>query len=271
MKRFLKIVLIAGVLAVLAVPDVSGQRRERKVRKAAADSLEISTEHAPVQKQEDDNESTLQKAWAPVKVVHNIGIRGGYGSGSMRREPTRNKRGYSGLMNIGVTYRFDVPVQKYMGAITAELNWKQKGFAYETFSESGEVYRRRYTVIELPIMWQPYLPLGRGGSRFHLNAGPFVSYVIDGGEYEIYADDGSKETIEKGSYYFDNLRDNRWEYGISAGAGFFIAIRRFAITLDFRYDIGLSDILKGVNKYSGNPFRSPIDHMGVSLGVSFRL
>ena len=257
-------------VAVLALSvDASFSRERRTKHGGAADSLEVSATPAPAE--EEEEVSTLLKEWAPVKVVHNIGIRGGYGMGSMRREPTRNNRNYAGLLNMGVTYRFDVPAQKYVGAITAELNWLQKGFAYETFSESGEVYSRKFSVIELPIMWQPYLPLSKGGSRFHLNAGPFVSYVIDGGTYESYTDDSNKETIEKGNYYYDPLRDNRFEYGVSFGAGFFIAVRRFGITLDFRYNIGLSDILKGVTKYAGNPFRSPVDQINVSLGLSFRL
>jgi|GEM_PF-2091105 len=263
----LRILILTAMLLALSLPN--SYSRERKIRtEEMVDTIQVN-KTPPPPPESDEKVPTLLAAWAPVTIAHSFGIRGGYGFGSIRLEPTKQGKSYSGLINFGVTYRFDVPKQKYVGTIQAELNYIEKGFAYETFSESGQIYSRKYSSIELPVMWQPYIPLSNNGSRFHLNAGPFVSYSL-GSTYRLYTEEGN-QTIEEGDYYYDTLRDNRWDYGIALGAGFVIAIKRFAISADFRYNIGLGDILKGVTKYPGNPFRSPVDQMNISLGVSFRL
>lgn len=213
---------------------------------------------------------TVMAEWSPVVVNHYVGLRGGYGAGSVRFEPQRNSQMYLGMLNFGVGYRFDVPKQKYVGCIEVDLEYMEKGYKYETFNESGIFNSRKYSTITLPILWQPYLPLSKNGySRFHLNLGPFFSYALAGttGTY----DKNNDITTNDGPYKYDPLRDNRWEFGITAGAGITFAIKRFNIGIDFRYNIALSDTFKGAIKYTGNPFRSPVDQMNLSMSLSYRL
>lgn len=212
---------------------------------------------------------TLSAAWAPVKVEHYVGVRGGYAMGSIRFEPSRPTKMKMGLMVGGLVYKFDVPAQKYVGCIEADVNWSQKGYRVRRYFDSEEVSERVWNVIEVPILWQPYLPLGKGGSRFYLSAGPYVSYAVDSRMKEFNEVTG--EVLAKGKYEYDPTRDNRWEYGVTFGAGFLVAIRRFSISAEFRYNIGLSDLYKGVTKYEGNPFRSPADQMAVTLGVNYKI
>lgn len=215
---------------------------------------------------------TLSAAWAPVEIKHSIGFRAGYGMGYGRFEPTRENQLHLGLLNGALVYLFDVPAQKYVGAIQIELGVMQKGYSYLLYKESVDVISRDYTVIEIPVLWQPYLPLSRkNGSRFYLNAGPYVSYTL-GGTFRDY----NKETgvtAREGQYEYKPLRDNRWEYGIAAGAGFRVYMgQRVAFTFEYRYNIAMSDILKGVEKYPSNIFfRSPIDQMNISIGLLFKL
>lgn len=213
--------------------------------------------------------STLEAAWAPVLVDHSIGIRGGWGTGSMRREPARESTTlpYS-LWNMGISYRFDVPEQKYVGTIVFELNYMQKGFAYHYLYGEPESYSRRFDVLELPILWQPYLPLGKGGSRFYISVGPFFSYTLSSYEMEFNSETG--EVTYEGVYKMDPWEDYSWNYGITAGAGFYVNIKRFAISAEFRYTIQLSDITRGPEYIPGNPFRTPVDHMGASLGIHYK-
>jgi len=216
--------------------------------------------------------ASITAEWQPVKVEHYIGIRGGYGLGLQRFEPNKPNITQYGLLNFGVAYRFDVPKQKYVGCIEFDLEYVQKSFAYETYVESGKIYSRNYSTIMFPILWQPYLPLGKKGSRFYLNLGPYISYTLSSGSTYRYYDKETNETIDEGTYEYDRLRDNSWEYGCPLGAGFVVSAgSRITIGLDFRYNICLSDILKGINKYESNPFRSPVDQMNVSLGVNYRI
>ncbi len=216
---------------------------------------------------------SIAAAWAPVKVDHHIGIRGGYAMGTARFEPIRNTDMLMGLMLGGLTYKFDVPKQKYVGMIEVDLTWTQKGYTrFQNFDpEAGVEQEQRTCEIELPILWQPYLPLGRGGSRFYLSAGPYVSYALSSeirGNYDP-KDKGNIPPWQK--YDYDPTKDNRWGYGIAVGGGFMIAIKRFAISVEGRYNIGLSDILKGVEKVpDNNYFRSPMDQIAISFGVGYR-
>lgn len=212
---------------------------------------------------------TISAAWAPVKVDHYIGIRGGYAMGNARFEPTRQTEMKMGLVVGGIVYKFDVPKQKYVGCIEVDINWSQMGYRAFRYFDSDEVYERTWNTIEIPILWQPYLPLSKGGTRFYLSAGPFVSYSFKSEFREFYKSTG--ETISKGTYEYDPTRDNRWGYGVTFGGGMLFAIRRFSITAEFRYTIGLSDILKGVTKYEGNPFRSPVDQMNITVGVNYKV
>lgn len=213
--------------------------------------------------------ATVSAAWAPVKVDHYVGVRGGYALGSVRFEPTRQTEYKMGLIVGGLVYKFDVPKQKYVGCIEADLNWSQKGYRVHRYYDSEEVYERKYNTIEIPILWQPYLPLGKSGSRFYLSAGPYVSYAFSSSfrEYNMV----TEEVYSEGKYEYDPTRDNRWEYGVTVGGGFLIGIKRFSISAEFRYNIGLSDTFKGVTKYEGNPFRSPTDQMNVTVGLNYKI
>lgn len=214
--------------------------------------------------------ATVAAAWAPVKVDHWLGIRGGYGMATTRMEPDRDTEFLKGLFIFGLTYKFDVPKQKYVGMIEVDINYSQKGYVLHQTYGSDEMQERKYNVIEIPILWQPYLPLGKSGTRFHLSAGPFVSYAFNS-TYREY-NDATGETYVDEKYDYDSSRDNRWEYGVTIGGGFLIVIKkRWGISLDARYNIGLSDILKDKQKYEGNPFRSPVDQIAISLGVSYKI
>lgn len=214
--------------------------------------------------------STLDAEWQPVVAEHYIGIRGGWGVGSARFEPLRLNANYPGLLTFGIVYKFDVPKQRNVGTIQAELNYMEKGFQYETYNESGIFYSRRYSIIELPILWQPYVEISKSGSRLFLSAGPYVGYGFNNSSYRIYQKEGNI-TNEEGPYEYDPLRDNYFEYGIVAGGGLLIAVKRISFWIEFRYNIMLSDVLRGVDKYPGNPFRSPIDLMNLSAGIAYRI
>ncbi len=212
---------------------------------------------------------TLEAAWAPVLIDHSFGVRVGWGTGFIRREPAKEGTDLPfNLWNFGLTYRFDIPEQKYVGTIMFELQYVQKGYAYLDTFDGTAAYARSFDVIELPILWQPYLPLGDKGSRIYLNAGPFLSYTLS--SYEMYYDTESGEVSKEGAYEFDPNVDYFWNYGIAAGLGLYIAIGDFAITADGRYTIQLSDLVRGPEQIPGNPFRTPVDHLGVSIGVQYK-
>ncbi len=218
----------------------------------------------------DKNIPTLEAAWAPVDVEHSFGLRFGWGMGMIRREPARQGVTYPDpLWAAGISYRFDVPVQKYVGTIMFELQYVQKGFAYNEVFDGKDSYARSFDVIELPILWQPYLPLDKKGSRIYLNAGPFISYTLS--SKEKWYNNETGEIKKEQDYDMDPNEDYFWNYGIAAGLGFYVNVaERWSITADGRYSIQLSDIQRGPEFIPGNPFRTPVDHISVSVGVQYK-
>ncbi len=267
-----------GELIVEKEGKKEGKKERRNRKKVVADTPQTTDTlvYIDITDSEIEQEeiSTLDAAWQPVLVDHSLGIRGGWGTGFMRREPAReNVTLPYNLWNFGISYRFDVPEQHYfnflyVGTITFDLGYMQKGYAYRYYYGEPEIYTRRYDVIELPILWQPYIALGKGGSRFFISAGPFISYTLSSWEKSYNEQTGEVE-FER-DYVMNPNEDYFWNYGITVGGGLLIAIKRWSISAEFRYTIQLSDIMRGPEFIPGNPFRTPVDQMGASIGLHYK-
>lgn len=211
---------------------------------------------------------TLSAAWDPVLIDHSIGIRMGWGTGKLRREPDRESITVPyPLWNAGLVYRFDVPEQKYVGTMSFELQYVQKGYAYNYSYDGDLAYTQYYDMIEFSTLWQPYLPLGNG-SRVFLAAGPFISYSLGSWEKEYTHEEGYVYSDQE--YEMDSLNDYFWNYGIAVGGGFYFEFGRWGVTIDGRYTIQLSDLVRGPEYVTDNPFRTPVDHIGASVGVQYK-
>ncbi len=264
MTRAVKIYTLAVLLLLCATANGYAQSADDQSASQPKDSVEFVDDIK-------ENVSTLDAAWAPVLTDHSIGFKGGWGTGLMRRIPQlENATVPNSLWNFGLSYRFDVPAQKYVGTILFELEYVQKGFAYKIYFDGDEAYTRSFDVIQLPILWQPYIPLSKDhDSRIFLSAGPFLSYTLS--SYEKYYNVATNEVTSEGVYVLDTQRDYLWNYGITVGLGFNIEVSpRWSIVAEGRYAIQLSDILRGPEFIAGNPFRTPVDHIGGTIGVQYK-
>lgn len=196
-----------------------------------------------------------------------VGIRGGLGGGSARFTPAEENKFMFGLPVFGASFKY-FGKQKYVGAIQADLNYVKKGFEYLNRKDGDTVYQRTINAIEIPFSWQPHLPLFHGKGRMFINLGAYISATMSS-DYKIYSK--TKGDMESGKYELSSLRDNYFDYGLLGGFGFAAAIKRFEIQLEGRYVFGLSDVLKNGTKYPGNPRRSPVDQMNVTIGLYYRL
>lgn len=260
-----KIILLPFLLLVLLPLHANAQQKKEQEKSKREQKLEDERKAA---------EGTLQAAWEPVMMDHIIGIRGGYGLGMERFEPARESANNTGLLNFGLMYRFNAPTQKYVGCIEFNLNFMQKGYKYETYKDSGMFYTFDYSIVELPILWQPYIPLSKKNpyNRIYLSAGPYLGYVIGNGKYKLVDEKNGDAVKEEGDYNFISARDNRFEYGIAAGLGVQVAIKRFVLGVEFRYNIMLSNLTKSKEVYpSTNTMRSPVDQMNLSFVMGFKL
>ena len=202
-----------------------------------------------------------------ASAQHYIGVRGGWGGGSARFLPKR-EMGYEwGLFSGGISYKFYTK-ERYVGAIQADLQFIERGFAYDESHESDESYHRTVQSIELPFMLQPHFYLFARSMRVYINLGVYFNYNIRS-EYRI--ESKINGVLEQGDYPFRTTRDNRWGYGLCGGFGIGVLFGRCELNIEGRYYLGYSDILRNHTKYKGNPMQSPMDNVNISMGFYYRL
>ena len=202
-----------------------------------------------------------------LSAQHYIGVRGGYGGGTSRFEPILDDRFFMGLKSFGVSWKYR-GLPKYAGAIQLDLLYAQQGYKRAENQFADTSYMRTVNSIMLPFMWQPNVQLLKGRAEFFSNLGVYVCYNMNS-KYEWVSDRNG--VFESGDYEMIDIRDNRMGYGLVAGAGLGVYMGRFEFTLEARYCFGYSDILKNHTKYEGNPLRSPMDQLNLSLGIYYRL
>ena len=100
-----------------------------------------------------------------LQAQHYIGVRGGWGGGSVRFQPVRETGIHWGLYSGGLSYKFYTE-QKYVGAIQVDLEYMQRGFMYDEVRGGDTSYHRTINTFELPFMWQPHIyEIGRASCR----------------------------------------------------------------------------------------------------------
>lgn len=198
---------------------------------------------------------------------HYIGVRGGGGGGNVRFKPNQETE-YNMITPLyGISYKY-YGGDKFFGGIEIDLSVQQKGYNTLPRPKSDSVYSRTITSIELPFLWQPHINMFKKRARFFLNAGPYISYNLSSEEKFSTKLDGE---IYKRKYNFNTEKDNKMEYGLTFGAGYGVTIaKRIDVQAEFRYNFGLSNILKTSTKYPTNPYESPIDFMSVSIGIYYK-
>ena len=198
-----------------------------------------------------------------LQAQHYIGVRGGWGGGSVRFQPVRETGIHWGLYSGGLSYKFYTE-QKYVGAIQVDLEYMQRGFMYDEVRGGDTSYHRTINTFELPFMWQPHIYVFQRHARVYLNLGVYLSYAT-GSKY--YWQSKKNGIFEQGDYPMMLTRDPRWGYGLCGGGGFSVLFGRFEAAFEARYYLGYSDVLRNGTKYTGNPNHSPLDNINLSLAV----
>ena len=101
----------------------------------------------------------------------------------------------------------------------------------------GSSVTYRFYQVELPLLARFH------AGRFHINAGPSIAYNIHGTQ---------RSQLRTVSLDFNNssLGFKRWEVSVQAGGGYTFHTRKRRITLDMRYQVGLTDVSSGREMYN---------------------
>jgi hypothetical protein len=217
---------------------------------------------------------------SPLAAQHYVGAKLGYGAASGRFYPARETGMFWGNYTGGIAWKYysDQPV---VGGVGAELEYQQRG--YKIFdgnrSSTTNYTLRKVNSITIPLIWQPHLYMFDQRLRVFANAAFTVTYNLgawDSVTEVKFSDDGTGKMVSSSvttPYKFVTARDNRWNYGIFAGAGFGVLFGRWEVFAEARYYYGMGDIIRNYTKYTFQQefLRSELDNLYINVGFYFRL
>lgn len=173
-----------------------------------------------------------------------IGVNGGVNISSVTFSPTVRQQNLMGV-NGGITARYIC--EKYFKMICGaqlEVNFSQRGWDeyYEDFPELQ--YTRKMNYVEIPFL--AHLAFGKDrGVQFFIHAGPQIGFFI-GDSYTVNGNwsDYSGITVEQHT----KPVENKFDYGITGGAGLELRTKAGNFLLEGRYYYALSDFYKSTKK-----------------------
>lgn len=174
-------------------------------------------------------------------------------------------------MQFGLSFRY--AEERHVGLL-AELNVEQRGWK-EDFEEANSEfeYQHRTTYVELPIM--THIFFGSRVVKGFFNLGPQIGYMISD-KVDANFDYEDPKAIPGFPYEYRQIDQmklkitNRFDYGITAGAGVeFIIRRRHCIQLEGRYYYGLGNLFPSSKKDEFSASRG--SSILVTLGYLFRI
>ena len=168
-----------------------------------------------------------------------VGVNGGINLNSVSFSPSIKQKNLMGI-NGGVTARYIS--EKYFSMICGaqiELNFSQHGWDeyYEDYPTLS--YTRTMNYVEIPFL--AHLAFGKDalnrGVKVFFNAGPQIGFFL--GDNEKINWTTSTTRPEHGKEV-----ENKFDYGITAGAGLEVSTGIGHFLLEGRYYMGLSDFYK---------------------------
>jgi len=182
-----------------------------------------------------------------------IGIKQGVNVSKVFFNPVIDQKittGYSG----GIIFKHIS--QKSLG-IQIELNFLQQGWTEKL--DTTNSYFRRLNQINLPFM--THIELGKGDTKFLINLGPALSYLISEKERIKLINPTDAQT------YYGKKIDTILELGLCFGLGFVKTTPIGSFQFESRFNQNLSDIFRNVAdlKISSDKIQS------VELSISYLL
>lgn len=185
-----------------------------------------------------------------------VGVNGGYNLTTVRFTP-KVVQSMKGGITGGISMRYTV--EKYfstIASIAAEINYGQMGWKEDirdlkdqpvinAVTGVAEQYERTVSYVQVPIM--AHLAWGREnrGVNFFVNAGPQFGVYLSESTKMTFDWDNRNMTDRANSICAQDTMavENKFDYGIAAGAGIELATRKAGrFLLEGRYYYGLGNI-----------------------------
>lgn len=202
-----------------------------------------------------------------VPHVH-VGAHGGASLSTVSFFPSVKDKMLQGCQ-FGVAFRF--AEERHVG-LMAELNLEERGWA-EDLSGTPLEYYHRTTYVELPVL--THIFFGSRVVKFFFNLGPEIGYMIADKVHSNfdYMHPEKVAGFPQDHRHLEQMKleiTNRFDYGITAGAGVeFVIRKRHSLMLEGRYYYGLGNIFPSAKKDYFSSSRG--SSILITLGYMFRL
>jgi len=177
-----------------------------------------------------------------------VGVSGGYVMNRMDFSPSI-KQDWKPGMTLGLTARYTC--ERYFTAICAvqaELNYANLGWKENIEPEySTDTYSRDMHYVQLPVFARMAWGRERKGLQFFILAGPQLNFFLAQTEHYSSPFNGLPRPNSVNMQYGKDV-ENRFEYGITGGAGLELSTAIGHFQLEGRYYFGLSDIWSNSKK-----------------------
>ena len=197
-----------------------------------------------------------------------IGVNGGINMSQMDIQPKIRQKMLNGI-NTGVSIRYTS--EKYFKMICGaqvEFNYSQRGWEEDFDDDTGNSYTRTLNYLEVPLL--AHLAFGKEprGWQFFINLGPQIGFLIS--ENEEYTGEWDISSRPQGSQpVYGKDVENKFDYGITGGAGLELKTKVGNFILEGRYYYGLGDIFG--NSKTDDFGRSANTTITIRLGYSVTL
>lgn len=177
-----------------------------------------------------------------------IGFNGGVNLSSVSFSPTVKQASLQGITG-GFTARYiSEKLFKMVCGLQVEVNYSQQGWdeSYIDYPELG--YTRTMNYVDIPFL--AHLAFGRDrGMQFFFHAGPQIGFLLGDsekteGDWDAALANGANLVTEQ----HGKAVENKFDYGIAAGAGVELRTKAGNFLLEGRYYYGLSDFYNTTKK-----------------------
>lgn len=174
-----------------------------------------------------------------------VGVNGGININSVSFSPSV-QQGSLMTPTFGATLRYIS--EKYFGMICGaqlEINYSQQGWSESYVDYPDLAYTRKMNYVNIPFL--AHLAFGKEGRglQFFINAGPQIGFLISdsytiSGEWDSY----TNLIVEQ----HEAPIDNKFDYGITGGAGVELRTKIGHFQVEGRYYYALSDFYSTTKK-----------------------
>jgi hypothetical protein len=133
--------------------------------------------------------------------------------------------------------------------IGLELQYIQKGYYHKICNTITDQLDANY--LEIPVLVDySFLAPGLKNFKIHANLGFYAAYWLSA-KYRMEGYDADSEEFD-----FDKNKASRFDFGPLAGGRIEYILRNSAVSLDFRYELGVLDLQDTVNDNTSNTNRA---------------